>query len=122
MNYYEIPLLSNFYLEDSYVLAIDEGVNSLAFELEAVLTEKHSKYEKPRDGEQYCYRRVSLCFLNIDSLEWLDRKLLVFSDSSGESDYGNIDSFTGGDGWYALSGDWGRVVVRGGVTEVVVAD
>lgn len=122
MNYYEIPLLSNFYLEDSYVLAIDEGVNSLAFELEAVLTEKHSKYEKPRDGEQYCYRRVSLRFLNIDSLEWLDRKLLVFSDSSGESDYGNIDSFTGGDGWYALSGDWGRVVVRGGVTEVVVAD
>jgi len=114
MNYYEIPLLSNFYLEDSYVLAIDEGVNSLVFELEAVLTEKHSKYEKPRDGEQYCYRRVSLRFLNIDSLEWLDRKLLVFSDSSGESDYGNIDSFTGGDGWYALSGDWGRVVVRGG--------
>jgi hypothetical protein len=99
MNYYEIPLLSNFYLEDSYVLAIDEGVNSLVFELEAVLTEKHSKYEKPRDGEQYCYRRVSLRFLKIDSLEWLDRKLLVFSDSSGESDYGNIDSFTGGDGW-----------------------
>lgn len=122
MNYYEIPLLSNFYLEDSYVLAIDEGVNSLVFELEAVLTEKHSKYEKPRDGEQYCYRRVSLRFLKIDSLEWLDRKLLVFSDSSGESDYGNIDSFTGGDGWYALSGDWGKVVVRGGVTEVVVAD
>ncbi|MDU9405102.1 hypothetical protein RTH46_21680 [Pseudomonas sp. zfem004] len=120
MNYYEEPLLSDIYLEDSYVLAIDEGVNSLVFELEAVLTEKHSKYEKPQEGEYYCYRRVSLRFLNVGAFEWLDRRFLVFSDSSGESDYGNIDKFNGGDGWYALSGDWGAVVIRGGDIEVVI--
>jgi len=113
MNYYEIPSLANIYLEDSYVLAIVEVADSLAFELEAVLTEKHAKYEKPRDGEHYCYRRVSLQFLNIGYFEWCDRRFVVSSDSDGELDYGNIDTFNGGDGWYALSGDWGRVVLRG---------
>lgn len=122
MNYYEEPLLSGLYLEDSYVLSINEGVSTLVFELEAVLTEKHSKYEKPQENEYYCYRRVSLSFLDVVSLEWLDRGFLVFSDSSGESDYGNIDKFNVGDGWYALSGDWGAVVIRGGNIKVVVAD
>lgn len=120
MNYYEISLLSNFYFEDSYVLAIHETIDSLTFELDAVLTERHPRYKKPREGEQYCYRKISLQFLNANSVEWSDRKLVAFSDSSGEVDYGNIDSFVRGDDFYMLSGDWGRVIIKGVVDLVLV--
>lgn len=122
MNYYEILPLSNFYLEDSYVLSIDEVAGSLIFELEAVLTQGHPQYEKPKNGEQYCYRKVLLRFSSVDSIEWLDRRLTGFEDSTGEIDYGNIDSFFRGEDLYVLSGDWGRVIIRGGEVEAVITD
>jgi hypothetical protein len=122
MNYYEILSLSNFYLEDSYVLSIDEVAGSLIFKLEAVLTKNHPRYEEPKKGQQYCYRKVLLRFFNADSIEWLDRKLIGFVDSTGDLDYGNIDSFIGDDSAYIISGDWGRVIIRGGEVEVVIAD
>ncbi|WP_447793691.1 hypothetical protein [Pseudomonas farris] len=122
MNYYEILSLSNFYLEDSYVLSIDEVAGALIFELEAVLTKSHPQYEEPKKGERYCYRKVSLRFFSVDSIEWLDRRFIGFEDSTGELDYGNIDSFVGGEGSYILSGDWGRVIIRGGGVEAVITD
>lgn len=121
MNYYEVPLLSGFYFEDSYVLSIDEASGSLVFELEAVLTDEHPQFERPKKGEQYCYRRVLLRFLNADYLEWLDRRFTTFLDASGESDYGNIDRFVIDNGCYALSGDWGAVIVKGDL-EVSITD
>ncbi|MFI8481874.1 hypothetical protein ACIGCM_15025 [Pseudomonas sp. NPDC078700] len=122
MNYYEILPLSNFYLEDSYVLSIIEVAGALIFELEAVLTKSHPQYEEPKKGEQYCYRKVSLRFFNVDSIEWFDRRFIGFEDSAGELDYGNIDSFVVGDGSYTLSGDWGMVIIRGGGVEAVITD
>ena len=122
MNYYEIPSLSNIYLEESYVLSVSERDGSLAFELEAVLTENHPKYKRPQEGEMYCYRKMSLLFLNVDSFEWADKKFMAYSDALGEFDYGNIDSFVScGDG-YELAGDWGRVFIRGRSIEVIVED
>ncbi|PFG72278.1 MULTISPECIES: hypothetical protein [Pseudomonas fluorescens group] len=115
MSYYDIPSLSNIYLEDSYVLSVREGKGSLVFELEAVLTEKHPKYKKPQEGEIYCYRRVLLRFLNADSFEWLDRNFVAYADALGEFDCGNIDSFFGCEGGYELTGDWGRVAIKGGL-------
>ncbi|WP_122094321.1 hypothetical protein [Rahnella sp. Larv3_ips] len=122
MNYSEILSLSNFYLEDSYVLSIDELARSLIFELEAVLTKNHPQYEEPKNGEQYCYRKVLLRFFSADSIEWLDRSFIGFIDSTGDLDYGNIDSFVSDDGAYILSGDWGRVIIRGGEVEAVITD
>ncbi|MCP1444011.1 hypothetical protein J3D54_003143 [Pseudomonas sp. GGS8] len=122
MDYYEILSLSNFYLEDSYVLSIDEIEGSLIFELEAVLTKNHPQYEEPKNGEQYCYRKVLLRFFSADSIEWLDRRLIGFVDRTGDLDYGNIDSFVKDDGAYILSGDWGRVIIRGGEVEAVITD
>ncbi|MBX7276678.1 hypothetical protein K2E96_19265 [Pseudomonas sp. ERGC3:05] len=122
MNYYEILSLSNFYFEDSYVLSIDEVAGSLIFELDTVLTKNHPQYEEPKNGEQYCYRKVLLRFFNTDSIEWFDRRLIGFVDSAGDLDYGNIDSFVRVDGAYALSGGWGRVIIRGGDVEAVITD
>lgn len=113
MNYYEIPSLSGLYLEDSYVLSIDETASSLVFELEAVLTGEHPRFEVPEKGEQYCYRRVLLRFLNADYLKWLDRRFTTFLDASGESDYGNIDRFVIDNGCCTLSGDWGQSLLKG---------
>lgn len=122
MNYYGILSLSNFYFEDSYVLSIDEMAGSLIFELDAVLTKNHPQYEETNNGELYCYRKVLLRFFNADAIEWLDKRLIGFVDSTGDLDYGNIDSFARVDGVYTLSGDWGRVIIRGGEVEAVIAD
>lgn len=70
----------------------------------------------------YCYRKVLLHFLNVDSIEWHDKKFKGSTDASGELDYGNIDSFIGCKEVYELIGDWGRVVVRGQSIEIVVED
>lgn len=56
----------------------------------------------------YCYIKVSLHFLNVDSLEWVERRFMVYADASGEFDYGNIESFVGCDDGYELIGDWGK--------------
>ncbi|MFJ3450249.1 hypothetical protein ACIPM0_18820 [Pseudomonas sichuanensis] len=122
MNYYEISSLSNIYLEDSYVLSIHEEAGALSFELEAVLAKSHPQYEEPKKGEQYCYRKVLLRFFGVSSIEWLDRRAIGFEDSGGDLDYGNIDSFVGDDGAYILSGDWGKVIIRGGAVEAVFTD
>ena len=122
MNYYEIPSLSNIYLEDSYVLSVREAEDSLIFELEAVLTESHPKYKKPQEGEKHCYRKIFLRFLNVDSFEWLDKRFMAYADASGEFDYGNIDSFVGCDDGYELTGDWGRVAIKGQAVDIIVED
>lgn len=122
MNYYEILSLSNVYFEGSYVLSIDESAGSLIFELDAVLTQNHPQYEKPKNGEQYCYRNVLLRFFNMDSIEWVDKRLIGFVDSTGSLDYGNIDSFVKVDGAYTLFADWGRVMIRGGGVEAVITN
>ena len=122
MDYYGIPSLSNIYLEDSYVLSVREAEGSLVFELEAVLTENHPKYKKPQEGEMHCYRKVLLRFLNVDSIEWLDRRFMAYKDASGEFDYGNIDSFVSCDGGYELTSDWGRVAIKGQAVDVIVED
>lgn len=109
MDYYQIPALSNVYLEDSYVLAIHEYDDRLVFDLDVVLTEDHPSYEQPKEGEQYCYRRASLCFSGVSYFEWIRRRFIQFSDAAGESDYGNIDTFSKDDDRYSLAGDWGEV-------------
>ncbi len=115
-------MLSNIYLENSYVLAVDERENSLVFELELVLGENHTKYKKPLPGQMYCYIRVLLRFLNVESLEWISRRFMAYEDSSGDIDYGNIDSFVVLENGYKLAGDWGEVIIKGQHLEVAIDD
>lgn len=117
MRYFEIFSLSNIYLEDSFVLSISETSESLIFELEAVLTERHPQYEEPKEDEQYCYRKASLRFFNVCSIDWIDKRLMQYKDRADKIDYGNIDGITIDDGSYKLWGDWGTVIVREGEME-----
>jgi hypothetical protein len=118
-SYETLPGLEHLYLEDSWVLGVNESATSLSFDLDAVITEQHPGWHPPKPGEQYAYRRVALTFPALRSVEWLRRGGRPATDASGETDWGNIDSFMVGDGGvYELEGDWGHVRVASDQPEV----
>lgn len=110
-NYYEWEGFECLYLEDSYVLGIAEKTNSIFFSVEVVLTDSHSLYKEPCDGEQYCYMRGKIIFDQIKVCSWINRGLMELVDSEDNIDYGNIDSFRLDENKYKLSGDWGELEV-----------
>ncbi|MCR6484077.1 hypothetical protein M8542_14745 [Amycolatopsis sp. OK19-0408] len=110
-NYTGFPDLANVYLEDSFVLAIDETPTSLSFRLEAVLTEAHPRYHEPRTGEQYCYADAVLTISEATKIEWITRSSHASRDATGEEDLGNIDDLRQNGDHYEISGDWGYVRV-----------
>ncbi|WP_258342231.1 hypothetical protein [Saccharopolyspora gregorii] len=111
MDYSEIPGLAPYYLEDSFVLAIEENEQSLTFDLELVLTEKHPDYSPPKPGEQYCYADGRLVFNRPAGIDWISRHLRTNTDAAGEEDLGNIDFLKQEGGTWRLGGDWGEVLV-----------
>jgi hypothetical protein len=109
---YECDLRFNtYYLQDSYVMGMDESDPSrIAFSLLLVLTPEHLLYAKPLPSEQHCYRRGVLAFCGVSSVNWTRRNFRPMTDATGEIDYGNIDIFElGPDNLYELDGDWGHV-------------
>ncbi|MEU2014141.1 hypothetical protein [Nocardia sp. NPDC019302] len=108
-DYADYPVLSDLYLEDSYVLEVIERPTEVVFVLDAVLTPEHSMYRAPGAGEQYCYVRGDLIFENASRVEWLEKSFRKYKDASGSEDMGNIDVLTNTDGVYYLEGDWGKV-------------
>lgn len=104
-----LPTLGGVYLEDSYVLAIEESSHSLTFRLEAVLTPDHPRYRPPRAGEQYCYASGTLTFASVDRIEWISRTSARYQDANNEEDQGNIDYLDSEAGKFHLGGDWGEV-------------
>jgi hypothetical protein len=111
--YYEaVSALEHIYLEDSFVLGIHEDAQAIFFDLDVVLTEKHSSYAPPKSGERYCYCRVRLSFSGHVKPIWLKRNLSSRStDANGEVDYGEIDIFECLEGCYRLAGSWGEVKI-----------
>jgi hypothetical protein len=110
--YYELPGLDTIYLEDSYVLGVQESETALRFDLDAVLTENHSKYSPPKKDEYYCFLRVTLVFPGLRRVEWVKRTMRPYGDATGEVDYGNIHTFIWDGTQYDLEGDWGRVRIE----------
>jgi len=118
-NYYEWNNFENTYLEDSFVLSIEEFERGLSFIVEVVLTENHPLYLSPNTGEQYCYRKGKIIFQELKSVEWLNRSTQPFTDAVDSEDYGNIDTFTLASDGYHLSGDWGEVIVNSSPVKLV---
>lgn len=111
MDYSETPDLAPYYLEDSFVLAIDENEQSLTFNLELVLTEQHPDYSPPKPGEQYCYADGLLVFNRPSNIDWISRHFRANTDAAGEEDLGNIDFLKQESDTWRLGGDWGEVRV-----------
>lgn len=107
--YYQIPSLEHVYLEDSYVLSIND---STTLQLEVVLCESHPFYTPPKEGEQYCYKECTLKFINTSSSGLLLTHVSPCVDPlDGSLDYGNIDIFHFNDelNEYFLRGEWGAI-------------
>jgi hypothetical protein len=109
--YYEWDKFKYIYLEDSFVLEIEESESQLSFTVEAVLTEEHPMYSPPKQDEQYCYKRARIVFRGLKNVEWLERNSKPFTDGDGCDDYGNIDCFEFSLEGYHLVGDWGEVII-----------
>lgn len=109
--YYEWDNFRNTYLEDSFVLDIEESKEQLSFTVEIVLTEKHSLYAPPSENEQYCYKTAKIIFQKLKSVTWLNKSMKPFTDADDSEDYGNIDSFELSPDGYHLTGDWGEVII-----------
>lgn len=111
-SYEDLPGLRNVYLEDSFVLDVEVGKSDVSFRLEAVLRENHPDYERPKTGEQYCYRLGVLRFPGLREVQWIRRTMRSSTDASGSTDLGNIDELVEeSPGHFRISGDWGEMTV-----------
>lgn len=110
--YTSLPQLSEFLLEESYVLGIEARPTSVRFALDLVLTPEHPRYADPVPGEQYCFRRGHIDFVGVRRLLWTAQGAPPARDASGELDYGNIDLFNLTETGYELEGAWGRMELQ----------
>ena len=110
--------MRHIYLEDSFVLGLIEGQNSIEFKLKAVLTPEHPSYQPPKPNEQHCYKKFVLRLDGCSNVKWIRRSLRPITDASGDIDFGNIDHFGVANGLFLLEGDWGEIQLN--CTEVVL--
>lgn len=110
-NYFELDEFQNIYLEDSFVINIQETKSDITFNCDFVLLEKHKLYSIPKNDEQYCYLKGYIRLSNIYQINWIKRNENVFSNDCYDNDYGNIDIFHIDNEKYYLQGDWGEVVI-----------
>jgi hypothetical protein len=103
--------LEHVYLEDSYVLSIQEENNSITFLLETVLLEEHPLYTEPLVSEAHCYKEGTLSFPNTQSYSLVRSNAEPVKDPDGSVDYGNIDEMYLKDSAYFLSGEWGTLTI-----------
>ena len=115
-HYYEVfAALRGVYLEDSFVLKIEQSPGVVEFELDARLMPDHPRYHRPYPGEYGCYERARLRLRSAGRLRLTLSGAPPAVDAGGETDLGNIDSmqsvaWDGGVAW-ELQGEWGELRV-----------
>ena len=67
-HYYEWDNFKDIYLEDSFVISINDTEKDLSFVVEIVLTEKNIFYKPPHEDEQYCYKKGEIRFCKIQAI------------------------------------------------------
>lgn len=120
------PVLQGVYLEDSWVLDVSPSEDACAFHLEAVLTPDHPRYRSPHAGEQQCYAGATLLLTSASPISFHRSDMQPATDATGESDWGNIDTFEAVD-WeghhaWSLHGAWGELVIAEPAVCLVLAD
>ena len=108
-HYYEFPSLEHVYLEDSWVLDIQTGPDSVEITLETVLTESHPEYSDPPPDEQYCYRNGRICFQNAKRITWINKSMVPSPELVGPPTYGNVDALYFSEDSYHVTGEWGEL-------------
>ena len=123
MKYKNDSRFDAYYLEDSYLRAVDESEASrLAFSLLLALTPQYPLYSAPPPTDQHCYRNGTLTFEGVGNVNWEERQFKPLRDPDGSIDYGNIDAFEiEPEGRYRLEGEWGRVTLTAQRANIVVS-
>lgn len=116
--YTDLPDMPGYYLEDSYVLAINASPGRVLFRIDAVVTQDHPDYQGPKPGEYYDFRPAILDFRSVKSLHWRDQGRRPSTDAAGAIDFGNIDAFTWEGDEFRLEGEWGEMVIVGGAPHI----
>lgn len=119
-NYFELDEFQNIYLEDSFVINIQETKSDLTFNCDFVILENHKLYSEPKNDEQYCYLCGYIKFGNIGNIHWIKRDKNAFLNDCYDNDYGNIDIFYIDDKKYYLKGDWGEVIIQSKNIELIL--
>ncbi|MCY7375258.1 MAG: hypothetical protein LH472_04720 [Pyrinomonadaceae bacterium] len=104
-------------LEDSFILGwyFDFAVKKLVFDLEVSLWQGNKYYTPPVNGEYTCYKRGTLVFDDVQSIDGLLPMDSVkhTNDIDGSIDYGNVESLRcESDDTYKVDGDFGEVSVH----------
>jgi len=117
MEYFEHQDLAEVYLEDSFVLGLDAGPNTVTMRIELVLREGHPLYRPPIAGEQYCYATARFLYSDVKSLTWRMPTGPPATDATGEADYGGLEQYTINDDCHHFVGEIGEVDINcGGFT------
>lgn len=122
IDYTPFPELAGVHLEDSYVLETVEYAGRLVFKLDAVLTPEHAACLPPRPGEQYCYALADLVFPDVERVDWVRRSTCRFTDATGETDLGNIDSLNVDGNLHAVEGDSGMVRIHSAPPQITLSE
>lgn len=110
IKYQQFEGLSNVMLEESFLLGIQESMNSIKFNIEAALSPHHPAYIPPAPDKQYCYKKISLNFTQVERLVWLHKTIQPIPNSMDDVlDYGNIDSMYRIGDIYHIEGEWGAI-------------
>src|ERR1035437_1098753 len=119
--YFNIEVLKNIYLEDSYVLEIIEQSDKILFQVDFVLCESHPYYKTPQINERYCYCHGEIVFSEIVEIHWVEKNTENYSyDANNLKDLGNIDSFFYEGNKYFLEGSWGEVIIKSNTIQLVL--
>jgi len=116
MNWTDMDVFRGVDLNDSFILNWFHAQGSFFIELEASLWPESKYYSAPVNDEYTCYKKASISFQNIQSIEGLTPVNAVTPtiDIDGSADYGNIDSLTSSSSKFYVSGNFGNVVINGG--------
>jgi hypothetical protein len=120
-DYRTIPSLSEIVLEESYVLDVVARPGMLSLFVDAVLTSRHSDYLPPSPDVQECYRKGEIKFTGLDQVVWKLDKMSRSTDATGESDYGNVDTFRYAGNEYQFEGEFGRISLTASKLEVLLS-
>ncbi len=91
----EITELKHIDLWESYVLGWECVEDNLHINIEAVLLPDHEAYTKPTPDLWACYKKGTLQFKEVSSLEGYEelKSDRPATDAAGEKDYGHIEEF-----------------------------
>lgn len=86
--------LNGISLQDTFVLSWSTFGDFVVFDVEFSLWPEHPQYHTPKPDEWTCYRKGSLIFEGVSSVQGLRQLQLVKPgiDANAELDYGNIDA------------------------------